>query len=382
MSAPLVTSGPWVDLGAFHEIQHRKNRGAQVVIEIQRDRDQPSIHGVPEDVDFEESDKLSLSFGYDKKKNRIRLSDAEFCAGKRLMLRCDDEGKFTVPGMGKRVASAIDIHMHNFFPATRPTKMPKSDAGNRRLYDGMMQIEAQVYGWSDLIRAIYSVPAHRAHVPFFAVKGERGPSEFGMSGAELLRRLASNEPINAELETLLPLLNECVQNFGILKELRIEFVGESDTIFSLVGDDVHGTQGINVAAMGEGVSQLLPIAASILASSPHQIALIEQPEIHLHPALQADVGDLLVSQTARGKRQFVVETHSEHLLLRVRRRLAEGALSPDQVAILYVERSGPESKVRKLGLSDNGQISDWPEGFFSEGYAEALALATAKRRRK
>ena len=103
--------------------------------------------------------------------------------------------------------------------------------------------------------------------------------------------------------------------------------------------------------------------------------MVEQPEIHLHPSLQAELADLFIDIMKTGRRQILVETHSEHLLLRIRRRIAEGTLKPDQVAILFVEKHGGESKVRRLDLNSRGHFSDWPKGFFDEAYQEAMALA-------
>ncbi|MBI1832856.1 MAG: DUF3696 domain-containing protein, partial [Planctomycetes bacterium] len=145
----------------------------------------------------------------------------------------------------------------------------------------------------------------------------------------------------------------------------------------LLGDEWRGPANINIAGMGEGVSQILPIIACTLFGARDDCLLVEQPEIHLHPALQAELGDLFIDVSQNGHRQILVETHSEHLVLRIRRRIAEGKLSPDQVAILFVEKQGGESTVRRLDLNCRGHFSDWPKGFFDEAYQEAMALAEA-----
>ncbi|MFC1605222.1 DUF3696 domain-containing protein, partial [Planctomycetota bacterium] len=105
--------------------------------------------------------------------------------------------------------------------------------------------------------------------------------------------------------------------------------------------------------------------------------IVEQPEIHLHPAAQANLADLFVHYANEGK-QLVVETHSEHLLLRVRRRIAEGKISPDKVRIFLVEKSGTSTRIRCLKLEKNGHFQRWPKGFFEEGYKEAMAIAEAQ----
>lgn len=135
--------------------------------------------------------------------------------------------------------------------------------------------------------------------------------------------------------------------------------------------------------VGIGVSQVLPVLVGAYASQ-NQIVAIEQPEIHLHPGLQADLGDLFIQSTlAGGRNRFLIETHSEHLLLRVMRRIREtnnhslpdGApeITPEDVCVLFVEPDGTRSIVREMPLNENGElVKAWPGGFFEEGLREVF----------
>lgn len=135
--------------------------------------------------------------------------------------------------------------------------------------------------------------------------------------------------------------------------------------------------------VGIGVSQVLPVLVSAHASKK-QIIAIEQPEIHLHPALQADLGDVFIqSALGEGENKFLIETHSEHLLLRVMRRMRETtngrlpegvpSISPKDVCVLFVEPDGSHSIVREMPLNENGElVKAWPGGFFEEGLREVF----------
>jgi len=135
--------------------------------------------------------------------------------------------------------------------------------------------------------------------------------------------------------------------------------------------------------VGIGVSQVLPVLVSAYASR-NQIITIEQPEIHLHPALQADLGDVFIqSALGEGKNRFLIETHSEHLLLRIMRRMRETSsgdlpkgvtqITPKDVCVLFVEPDGSRSIVRKIPLNERGElVKAWPGGFFEEGLREVF----------
>lgn len=139
----------------------------------------------------------------------------------------------------------------------------------------------------------------------------------------------------------------------------------------------------NIADAGFGASQVFPLIVQALASAPGTLTLAEQPEIHLNPKLQSVLADLFVTM-ANTHRRVVVETHSEHLLLRLRRLIAEGKIAANRVALYFVEKIGGESTIRRVPISAKGHISadEWPKGFFGETLKESLALAAAQAARK
>ncbi len=131
------------------------------------------------------------------------------------------------------------------------------------------------------------------------------------------------------------------------------------------------------------MQQLLPVVVQQLLHAcrdlPAFLDLVEEPELHLHPAAHAPLADLFLRTAASGKGQILVETHSENLLLRLRRRIAEGA-DPGLVAVYWIEdKADGSSAVRPIQILSDGEVDYWPEGVFSEGYQEVRALRRAAR---
>jgi len=148
----------------------------------------------------------------------------------------------------------------------------------------------------------------------------------------------------------------------------------------------RGTVSVNLSDAGQGMQQILPIVVQQLSHHLNDepfFDLVEQPELHLHTAAQAPLGDLFLSSAMTGRGQIIIETHSENLLLRIRRRIAEGRAHPDLVALYWVE-DHPEGKstLRRIKIDEYGQLDWWRKGIFSEGYDEVRAMRSAARIRK
>lgn len=125
----------------------------------------------------------------------------------------------------------------------------------------------------------------------------------------------------------------------------------------------NGARTFNLLDVGYGVSQVLPILVDTLQRTHgFQSFLLQQPEVHLHPRAQAELGGFIARQ-ANGKRGFVIETHSDYLVDRIRMEVRRKLLTPEDVSLLYFERGKSGAKVHNLELDANGAIVNPPPGY-------------------
>jgi predicted ATPase len=145
--------------------------------------------------------------------------------------------------------------------------------------------------------------------------------------------------------------------------------------------DIRNKTELTPSDVGLGVSQVLPLLVQGLADSGKEAAAkgsirlrcVEQPELHLHPKLQANLADFFIDTTTRNnKLRWILETHSESLILRIQRRIKEGRIKPEDISINYVNSiKGGHSVIKELRLDSDGDfIDEWPDGFFEESFNE------------
>ena len=126
--------------------------------------------------------------------------------------------------------------------------------------------------------------------------------------------------------------------------------------------------------VGVGVSQILPIIVLCLVSKPGELILLEQPELHLHPALQQKLADFFLEVTRSG-RQIIVETHSEYLVTRLRLRTVQDPETSKQYQIVFAENDEEYGTTyRPVEVDENGSLETWPEGFFDEASSDMEQL--------
>ncbi|WP_043625178.1 AAA family ATPase [Nonomuraea candida] len=178
-----------------------------------------------------------------------------------------------------------------------------------------------------------------------------------------------------------------LQELGLIHSFAVEPVDDRGTLYRVQVRRSPASTPVLLTDVGFGVSQVLPVLVLLAYAPEGSTVLLEQPEIHLHPAVQSGLADVVIEAAKVRNIQVVVESHSEHFLMRLQRRIAEReigrgvTLEPDDCLLYFCRTEGAASRVDRLVLDPFGNITNWPDDFFGNQFEEASAMNRAARRR-
>ena len=173
-----------------------------------------------------------------------------------------------------------------------------------------------------------------------------------------------------------------LQQLGLIQEFEVVEIAEGANLYqAMVKRDRRGPKAM-LTDVGFGVSQVLPALVLLYYAPEGATVILEQPEIHLHPKVQNGLADVILKVAETRKLQVIVESHSEHLLRRFQRRVAEGKVSANDIRLLFCSIRRSTSSLHDLQLNEFGEIENWPDQFFGDDFGEVAAtqLAGLKRR--
>jgi predicted ATPase len=173
-----------------------------------------------------------------------------------------------------------------------------------------------------------------------------------------------------------------LKQLGLIHDFKVVPIAEGSNIYQVKVQKTPSSAKVLITDVGFGVSQILPVLALCYYVPEGSILLLEQPEIHLHPSVQSGLADVLIDAMRNRKLQIIVESHSEHLLRRLQRRVADQTITPQQTALYFCEAGDDGSRLRRLDVDLFGNITNWPKDFFGDEFSEMAAITKAAMERK
>lgn len=174
-----------------------------------------------------------------------------------------------------------------------------------------------------------------------------------------------------------------LKKMGLIEDFRVKSISEQRQVYEVDVCTKGSKDWVDLPDVGFGISQVLPVLVQCFYAPPRSIIVIEQPEIHLHPNAQSALADVMIdvinSKENGNDRniQLIVETHSEHFLRRLQRRIAEGLIDEKKVSAYFANITKTPAVLEPLQIDQFGNISNWPENFFGDEMGDIFAQAEA-----
>ena len=212
----------------------------------------------------------------------------------------------------------------------------------------------------------------------YAWQGKHSPG-VGQHGEDMVTALFSGRIQLRDTEEQIPMW---LQRLDLIDSYRLNPVLNTERDYEFLVRKYKGGPEIRLTDVGFGVSQVLPVLVLCYYVPEGSILILEQPEAHLHPKVQSELADLLIEVVKERQLQIILESHSEHLLIRLMRRIAEEQILADDTAFYFCEMNEGVSEIERLDVDDYGNITNWPQNFFGDEMGDLAAKTKAEMKRK
>lgn len=205
--------------------------------------------------------------------------------------------------------------------------------------------------------------------------------------AQYQGRTLSTSP-NSVAQPLAQVLADWLQRLGVIHDFSVQALAAGRKEYEVLVRTHPAAPPVPLTDVGFGVSQVLPVLVQALYAAPQSTVWIEQPEVHLHAQVQAELADACIAAVQACENgqprevQLIIESHSEHFLNRLQRRIAEGGIAANDVAVYFCRRAGAATELDPLRLNDYGEIENWPENFFGDEMADIAGRTLAAMQRR
>ncbi len=204
--------------------------------------------------------------------------------------------------------------------------------------------------------------------------GGQAPQDVGRRGELTIAALLSER--GREIQ---PRIAELLVQMGLAHSFKVAPIAEGRREHEVLIQLKPGATPVGLTDVGVGLSQVLPVLVLCWYVPKGSIIIFEQPELHLHPRAQYGLADVFIAATRERDVQIILESHSEHLLTRLQRRIAEGNITDEEVCLYFTELDDTgTSQLGRLAMDEYGNITNFPPDFFGNDLNELGAMLDAE----
>jgi predicted ATPase len=390
----LDLNGPYVNLGIFKDMIHEHDEEHELLWRLR----------------FEREDELVLhTVGADASNNQIRGTIVEMAsavrAGGRPRRMVSSRLEYAIGGMAFRLTRK-DGSETSFDLVAEPADRFRFIRNRGRAWrlPGPFQSygfpdQARIYfqnasfladlekAYEEQIDGLYYLGPLREYPSRDYLWSRARPGSVGVKGEQTIAAILAAEGEKRNIRRGSPrrpfqeIVAYWLKELGVIYEFRVEEIAPGSNRWQARVITRKGGKEVLLTDVGFGVSQVLPVVTLLQYVPRGSTVILEQPEIHLHPLAQANLGDVIINAAAHRGVQVIVESHSEHLLLRLQRRIAEEQIGSADVALYFCDITDRGSMLERLQLDLFGKIENWPINFMGDAFGEAAEAEKARLRR-
>ena len=340
-----------VNLGSFDDVIHRPANNSSLDI---------SISWNP----IEQNSSHSVSFSTSIAKKYERADLVEFCY-------TNDRGKFKIKWtpQGYRFISfhdQIKADLFRCYGVLRPN-------GPRAEFESLSSTFVNLFSQIHYLGPLREYPRHQ-----YTWDGDH-PEGVGPQGEKMVPAMLSGR---VRLLSVDEQIMKWLQELGLIDSYRLVSVSGTEKDYEFLIKQYKGGPEVRLTDVGFGVSQVLPALILCYYAPKGSILILEQPEAHLHPKVQSELGDVLIRAVKDRNLQIILESHSEHLIHRLMRRTAEGEISADDMALYFCQINEGVSEIEPLDVDEYGNITNWPQEFFGDVTGDLIKQGRAEMDRR
>ena len=351
-----------VNLGSFDDLIHQHRHDLPLKISLSWE--------LPEELSIEgmdSVDSLSFDLAINNTVNSVLGVEFDYTANKQ---------NFRVDWGGPGYSCVVSIPDGGEYGAKSPFRCYGISSGPYHVPKVFSQLQACFENLFFNIR--YLGPLREYPRRRYAWQGKHS-SSVGQHGEEMVTALFSGR---IQLRSLDEQIAKWLQQLDLIDSYRLDPIPGTEKDYEFLVRKYKGGPEVRLTDVGFGVSQVLPVLVLCYYVPEGSILILEQPEAHLHPKVQSELADLLIEVVKERQLQIILESHSEHLILRLMRRIAEEDISVDDTAFYFCEMKEGKSEIDRLDVDNYGNITNWPQNFFGDATGDLVEKTKAEMKRK